>query len=180
MRKMKKDPSGYWESLGVKGDQPGHPFRGNQYTDGSGGSESSTATGERNTRDYHEQVAGRIFPSGGTYSASSAGIRFEKTTPNAMVVAGDIQDAAKANGFVETSRDTPRAGTGTGGDAEHVVMENKHKDKLETFVTQTLKPGLPSILGNDGQSKSKVAALYKPSNWSSVYKPNTPGYLGRD
>lgn len=29
---MKRDPSGYWESIGVKGEGPGHPFRGNQYT----------------------------------------------------------------------------------------------------------------------------------------------------
>lgn len=34
---MKRDPSGYWNDIGVKGDAPGHPFRGNQYSSGEGG-----------------------------------------------------------------------------------------------------------------------------------------------
>lgn len=172
---MKKDPSGYWDAIGVKGDQPGHPFRGNQYSEGGGG--GGTDEGSRTSRDYHEQVAGRLFPpTGGTRGWSSAGIKWEKSSPNASVIAGDIQDAARANGFKEVSRDAPR----TGADAEHVVMQNLHEDRLETFVTQSLKPGLTSVLGNDNQFKSKVAALYKPFNWSQVYKPNTPGYFGKD
>lgn len=36
---MKRDPSGYWNSIGIKGDAPGHPFRGNQYTVGASGEE---------------------------------------------------------------------------------------------------------------------------------------------
>jgi hypothetical protein len=43
---MKKDPSGYWSSLGIKGgegsgENEGHPFRGNQWTEGQGGGSES-------------------------------------------------------------------------------------------------------------------------------------------
>jgi hypothetical protein len=46
---MKRDPSGYWKMLGLKGgegsgENEGHPFRGNQYSEGgasSGGVEAS-------------------------------------------------------------------------------------------------------------------------------------------
>lgn len=36
---MKRDPSGYYHTLGiqVKGESTGHPFRGNQYTSGEAG-----------------------------------------------------------------------------------------------------------------------------------------------
>lgn len=35
---MKRDPSGYWSSIGIKGEAEGHPFRGNQYREGEGSS----------------------------------------------------------------------------------------------------------------------------------------------
>lgn len=34
---MKRDPSGYWKMLGIKGESAGHPFRGNQYREGEAG-----------------------------------------------------------------------------------------------------------------------------------------------
>lgn len=36
---MKRDPSGYWNQLLHKGESDGHPFRGNQYTEGRGAGE---------------------------------------------------------------------------------------------------------------------------------------------
>lgn len=49
---MKRDPSGYWKMLGIKGDVEGHPFRGNQYTTGAAG--SSTEAGGEKRHPSHE------------------------------------------------------------------------------------------------------------------------------
>lgn len=48
---MRKDPSGYWSTIGIKvGDLPGHPFRGNQYTEGQGGSDEAHPVEQRASR----------------------------------------------------------------------------------------------------------------------------------
>lgn len=62
---MKYDPSGYWESIGVKGDSPGHPFRGNQYVDAGGEGTPAPATTQ-----YH-----------GTASPALQGILKDGITP---------------------------------------------------------------------------------------------------
>lgn len=49
---MKRDPSGYWESIGVKGEGPGHPFRGNQYTDGTEGQDRESYSDTQDRDNY--------------------------------------------------------------------------------------------------------------------------------
>lgn len=62
---MKRDPSGYWSTIGVKGEAEGHPFRGNQWTTGEAGAaeELQQTIGGTTYRDIREAVAA-------TYSAA--------------------------------------------------------------------------------------------------------------
>jgi hypothetical protein len=45
IQQMRRDPSGYWKMIGIKGEAVGHPFRGNQYTTGAGSAASEQVSG---------------------------------------------------------------------------------------------------------------------------------------
>lgn len=87
---MKHDPSGYWGQLGLKGDVQGHPFRGNQYTEGTGGEGGSYGSIASTIEEAKDQ-AKYLF--GSNFEQRSRGFWWGGTDSS------KIEDQAKEAGF---------------------------------------------------------------------------------